>query len=151
MCIFTGDFQIKIDAKGRFVMPSAFLEQAESDGVRTFVIKKDIYEKCLILYTQSSWRERVEAVKARLNPFNRQHNSFLREFFKDTAEAVLDSNNRLLVPKRLADAVSLEKDIIVIGLGDKIELWSEQVFNDSRVSPQEFAAMAQELLGGDLN
>ncbi|MBQ3690543.1 MAG: hypothetical protein II937_11880 [Bacteroidales bacterium] len=151
MCIFTGDFQIKIDAKGRFVLPSAFLEQAESEGGRTFVIKKDIYEKCLILYTQSSWRERAEAVKARLNPFNRQHNSFLREFFKDTAEAALDSNNRLLVPKRLAEEVSLEKDIIVIGLGDKIELWSEEVFNNSRVSPQEFAAMAQELLGGDLN
>lgn len=147
MCIFTGDFQIKIDAKGRFVFPSAFLEQLEDSTLRTFVIKKDLYEKCLTVYTQSSWQDKVEGIKARLNPFNRQHNAFLREFFKDAAEVELDSSNRLLVPKRLAEETGLEKDICVIGLGDKIEVWAAQTFEDSRPSKEDFVALAQELLG----
>ncbi len=146
MCIFTGDFQIKIDPKGRFVFPSAFLGQLSEDDSKTFVVKKDLYEKCLTVYTQSSWRERVETIKSRLNPFNKVHNSFLREFFKDTAEVELDSSNRLLVPKRLAEDVGLEKDICVIGLGDKIEVWSTQAFEDSRPSKEDFANLAQELL-----
>ncbi|MBQ3655743.1 MAG: division/cell wall cluster transcriptional repressor MraZ [Bacteroidales bacterium] len=147
MCIFTGDFQIKIDQKGRFVFPSAFLEQLEDNTLRTFVVKRDLYEKCLTVYTQSGWREKVESIKARLNPFNRQHNSFLREFFKDTAEVELDSNNRLLVPKRLAEDLGLEKDLCVIGLGDRIEVWSTETFEASRPSKDDFAAMAQEFLG----
>ena len=82
MCIFTGDFQIKLDAKGRFQFPSAFMEQIGAGGsssARAFVLKKDLYEKCLTIYTLSSWQKRVDAVKAHLNPFNRQHNAFLRE------------------------------------------------------------------------
>lgn len=148
MCIFTGDFQIKIDPKGRFVFPSAFLDQMGGGASRVFVVKKDLYEKCLTLCTVDSWQARVEAIKSRLNPFNKQHNSFLREFFKDTAEVELDSSNRLLVPKRLAEEAGLEKDICVLGLGDKIEVWSADVFEKSRPSADEFAAMAQELLGG---
>ena len=147
MCVFTGDFQIKIDPKGRFTFPSAFLEQLKDKALRTFVVKKDLYEKCLTVYTRESWHVKVDAVKSRLNPFNRQHNAFLREFFKDTAEVELDSNNRLLVPKRLVDETGLLKDICVIGLGDKIEVWSADAFEKSRLSQESFAAMAEEFLG----
>ena len=98
MCVFTGDFQIKLDTKGRFLFPSAFVEQMGKDAVRTFVVKKDIFEKCLTIYTKESWQERVDVVKRKLNPFNRQHNIFLREFYKDTAEVTLDATNRFLVP-----------------------------------------------------
>ncbi len=147
MCVFTGDFQIKIDPKGRFVFPSVFLDQLGDKDMRTFVVKKDLYEKCLTVFTQSSWQARVETIKSRLNPFNKQHNSFLREFFKDTAEVELDSSNRLLVPKRLVEVTELTKDICVLGLGDKIEVWSAEIFNNSRPSAEDFASMAQQFLG----
>jgi len=150
MCIFTGDFQIKLDSKGRFQFPSAFVEQL-GDGAdasaRTFVIKKDLYEKCLTIYTLSSWQTRVDSVKAHLNPFNKQHNVFLREFFKDTAEAALDASNRLLVPKRLLAQAELKSDIFVLGLDDKIEVWDTDIYEASRPSAEDFAQMAQDFLG----
>ena len=148
MCVFTGDFQIKIDPKGRFVFPSAFLEQLKDKTLRTFVVKRDLYEKCLAVYTRESWQSKVEGIRERLNPFNRQHNCFLREFFKDTAEVELDASNRLLVPKRLAEQTGLSKDICVLGLGDKIEVWDAEVFEKSRLPQEDFAEMAQTLLGG---
>lgn len=150
MCIFTGDFQIKLDSKGRFQFPSAFMERigTESDSsARTFVLKRDIFEKCLTIYTMSSWQQRVEAVKSHLNPFNRQHNAFLREFFKDTAEVSLDASNRLLVPKRLLLEAELKSDICVLGLDDRIEVWDTDIYNASRPSADDFAQMAQDLLG----
>ena len=147
MCVFTGDFLIKLDAKGRFLFPSAFVEQMGSDGLRSFVVKKDIFEKCLTIYTSTSWQERVDVVKSRLNPFNRQHNVFLREFFKDTAEVTLDSTNRFQVPKRLLTDSGLKDDIIIIGLDDKIEVWDADTYNAARPSADDFASMAQEFLG----
>lgn len=150
MCIFTGDFQIKLDSKGRFQFPSAFAEQigaGQESSARTFVLKKDLYEKCLTIYTLSSWQQRVAAVKAHLNPFNRQHNAFLREFFKDTAEVELDASNRLLVPKRLLQQTELKTDIFVLGLDDKIEVWDTDIYNASRPSADDFAQMAADFLG----
>jgi MraZ protein len=147
MCVFIGDYQIKLDSKGRFLFPAAFVEQLGKEEAHTFVIKRDIYEKCLTIYTASSWQARVEAVKAHLNPFNRQHNVFLREFFKDTAEVGLDSSNRLLVPKRLLLQAELKSDIFVLGLDDKIEVWDTEIYNESRPDIGEYAKMAQDFLG----
>lgn len=151
MCIFTGDFSAKLDSKGRFQFPSAFMERIGTEGdssARTFVIKRDIYEKCLTIYTMSSWQSRVETVKSHLNPFNRQHNAFLREFFKDTAEVQLDASNRLLVPKRLLLQAELKSDICVLGLDDRIEVWDTDIYNQNRLSTDQFAQMAQDFLGG---
>lgn len=147
MCVFTGDFQIKLDTKGRFLFPSAFVEQMEKGGARTFVAKKDIFEKCLTIYTKESWQARADAVKMKLNPFNRQHNVFLREFYKDTAEVTLDATNRFLVPKRLLTDTGLKDDIFIIGLDDKIEVWDAETYNAARPSADEFAQMAQDFLG----
>ena len=146
MCIFTGDFQLKLDTKGRFLFPSAFVEQMGKDQLRSFVVKRDIFEKCLTIYTMSSWQERVEVVKSHLNPFNRQHNVFLREFFKDTAEVSLDSCNRFLVPKRLLTDIGLKDDVCVLGLDDKIEVWDAETYKAARPSADDFASMAQEFL-----
>ncbi len=148
MCNFTGDFQSKLDTKGRFLFPSAFVEQMGEGAVRTFVVKRDIFEKCLTIYTMESWQERVAVVKSRLNPFNRQHNIFLREFFKDTAEVSLDANNRFLLPKRLLADLEFKDDICVLGLDDKIEVWDAEVFKANRPSADDFAQMAQDFLGG---
>lgn len=147
MTVFTGDFDVKLDAKGRFLFPAALLQQAGEEGQTAFIIKKDIYEPCLTVFTKSEWERQVETVRKNLNPFNRQHNIFLREFFKDTAECALDSNNRMVIPKRLVQAVDLQSDICIIGLDTKIEIWSKEEYEKSHLTAEDFALLAEKILG----
>ena len=61
------------------------------------------------------WNRQLEKIRKRINPYNREHNMFLRNFFKGTAELSLDSNNRMLIPKRLLDIIGAERDVVLAG------------------------------------
>ncbi len=149
MSNFIGHTNVKLDAKGRFTFPSAFKKQLESTDSDVFIIKKDIYDQCLILYTKETWQQLVGNLQSKLNPYNRQHNMFLRKFFMDTAELTLDANNRLLLPKRLLELANIEKDLLLIGVGNKIELWNPQIFEANSLSDEEFTNLAETLLGNN--
>ena len=94
MITFIGDFQCKVDEKGRIVL-SAALKKAMADETR-FVVRKDLFEECLVLYPYSYWEEELLKLRKKLNPYNREHKSFLRDFFKSTVEVSLDANGSSL-------------------------------------------------------
>mgnify|MGYP002623443256 CR=1 FL=1 len=147
MSVFIGDFVVKIDQKGRFLFPSAMLNQLPDGNAQHFVVKKDIYEKCLTVFTMQEWEKQCEKIRKRLNPFNREHNIFLREFYKDTAETTLDSNNRMLIPKRLAQQVLLNNDILLLGLDNKIEIWCNEIYIKSKINVEDYKMLAEKILG----
>ncbi len=144
---FIGHITVKLDSKGRFTFPAAFKKQLEPDFDNEFIVKKDIYETCLILYTKQSWQQIVTQLQKKLNPYNRQHNMFLRKFFMETAQLSLDNNNRLLLPKQFLDLAQIDKEILLIGAGNKIELWNPQVFDQNIISDEQFTQIAQTILG----
>lgn len=72
---------------------------------------------------------------------------FLRKFFMETAQLSLDSNNRLLLPKQILDLAQIDKEILLIGAGNKIELWNPQIFNQNVISDEQFTQIAQTILG----
>lgn len=150
MTTFIGDIICKIDAKGRISFPSAFKKQINSSVKDTFIIKKDIFENCLILYTSEEWERQVNLIREKINPYKKDHNLFIRGFYKDTAEVVLDSNNRLLIPKRLIDMVGLDKDVYLVGLDSKIEIWSVEQYEKLNNNENDFAALAEKILGNDI-
>jgi MraZ protein len=86
-----------------------------------------------------------------MNTYNREHNMFLRNFFKGTAELSLDNSNRLLVPKRLMDLIGAERDVVLAGQDGRIEIWAESVYDKIDMEAGEFADLAEKLLGGSLN
>ena len=65
-------------------------------------------------------------IRKKMNPYNREHNMFLRNFFKGTAELSLDNNNRLLIPKRLMDLIGAERDVVLAGQDGRIEIWAAE-------------------------
>jgi len=144
---FIGHITAKLDAKNRFVFPSALKRQMPLAAEQSFVLKKDIYEPCLILYPRQTWDRIVEQLQQVLNPYNPQHNMFMRKFFSQTAELTLDANNRLLLPKRLTEQVGIDDTILLIGLGDKLEIWNPQQFEDSMIDDKQFMELAETLLG----
>jgi MraZ protein len=145
---FIGDYVCKIDEKGRLLLPAAFKKALSAEAHNTFVVKKDIYEPCLVLYPLNEWEKQVQLIRQRLNPYNREHNAFLRGFFKGTAEIELDVTNRLLIPKRLLEEVKIDREAILSGQDGKIEVWNKDAY-ESISHPDEFARLAEKIMGGD--
>ncbi|MDP4210449.1 MAG: division/cell wall cluster transcriptional repressor MraZ [Bacteroidota bacterium] len=153
MTIFIGDYTCKIDAKGRVMLPAAFKKQMPQAAQDRFVIKKDIYEKCLVLYPMDEWERQNQLIRQNINPYNKEHNRFLREFFKDTAEVETDSNNRFVIPSRLLNLVDIgkEKEVVLAGQLGKIEIWSKELYDKTSEEIADFGALADKILGGNIN
>ncbi len=111
MSSFIGDYICKVDSKGRLVMPSNFIKQVAPEALNQFVIKKDIYEECLVLIPKDEWQRMVAVLRAKLNPYNKSHKQFLRGFYADTAELSLDANNRITIPKNILGKIAVEKEL----------------------------------------
>jgi MraZ protein len=151
MATFIGDYTCKADVKGRIILPAAFKKQMPADAQDRFVVRKDIFENCLVLYPIEDWNAQLTRIRKKINPYNREHNMFLRNFFKGTAEVSLDNNNRLLIPKRLMDTIGAERDVVLAGQDGRIELWASEVYNKIDMPAGDFADLAEKLLGGFIN
>jgi len=147
MATFIGDYSCRLDAKGRVILPAAFKKQMPPAAEDRFVVRKDIFEGCLVLYPIDDWNRQLEKIRSRINPYNREHNIFLRNFFEGTAEVSLDSSNRLLIPKRLLDHAGIQKDVVLAGQDGRIEMWAEEVYARIDMPSDDFANLAEKLLG----
>ena len=153
MTIFIGDYTCKIDAKGRVMLSAAFKKQMPAAAQDKFVIKKDIYEKCLVLFPMDEWERQNQLIRQNINPYNKEHSQFLREFYKDTAEVELDANNRFLIPARLLSLADIdkEKEVVLAGQLGKIEVWAKDLYDKTSEGITNFGDLANKILGGNLN
>ena len=151
MSIFIGDYPCKVDVKGRIILPAAFKKQMPAGAEDRFVLRKDIFENCLILYSIEDWNNQLDRIRKRMNLYNREHNMFLRNFFKGTAEVSLDNNNRFLVPKRLMDLIGVSRDVVLAGQDGRIEIWAAEAYEKIGMPADDFADLAEKLLGGNSN
>ena len=149
MATFIGDYTCKVDVKGRIILPMAFKKQLPAEAQDHFVVRKDIFENCLVLYSIDDWNIQLKKIRKRINPYNREHNMFLRNFFKGTAELTLDNNNRILIPKRLLETISADRDVVLAGQDGRIEIWSADTYEKIDMSADDFANLAEKLMGGD--
>jgi MraZ protein len=151
MATFIGDYPCKVDVKGRIILPMAFKKQMPAAAQDHFVVRKDIFEDCLVLYAIDDWNKQLERIRKRINPYNREHNMFLRNFFKGTAELTLDNSNRLLIPKRLLETIGADRDVVLAGQDGRIEIWPASVYDSIEMPADEFANLAEKLMGGSVN
>jgi len=147
MITFIGDYTCKLDEKGRVSLPMAFIRQMGHAVQERFVIKKDIFEKCLVLYPMDEWEKQMRLLDNNLNPYNREHNKLLRGLLKDSAEVSLDGNNRVLLPKRLMESIGADKEIVMAGQPGKIEIWPRSTYETIDSGSDEFASLAEKIMG----
>ena len=76
---------------------------------------------------------------------------FLRNFFKGTAELSLDASNRFLIPKRLMDLIGAQRDVVLAGQDGRIEIWAADIYEKIDMAADDFANLAEKLMGGSLN
>ena len=145
MIDFLGEYEVTLDTKGRFLLPAAFKKQLE-EGAFQFVINRGI-EKCLTLYPLKSW-EPIVAKMSKLNDFDPKVREFRRVFLNGATQIELDSAGRLLLTKNLAEYAGLEKDIVLLSVGNKIEIWDKNKYKAlfENISPEDFSKLANDVM-----
>ncbi|MGI6113890.1 MAG: division/cell wall cluster transcriptional repressor MraZ [Mahellales bacterium] len=141
--MFIGEFQHTIDAKGRLIMPARFRD----DLGDTFVLTKGL-DNCLFVYPKTEWQVLQTKLKA-LPLTNKDARAFVRFFFSGATECETDKQGRILIPSNLRDHARLEKDVIVIGVSNRAEIWSKELWDTYNSNPNlsydEIAEKMEEL------
>ena len=144
---FLGEYEVTMDAKGRFLLPAAFKKQLAPEASNQFVINRGI-ETCLSLYPMQSWEPIFSQVSS-LNEFDPKVRQFRRYFLNGATNLELDSAGRLLIPKTLIDYAGLEKDIVLVSAVDKIEIWDKIKYTKffESFSPESYSELANMVMG----
>lgn len=119
-----GEYNHALDAKGRIIIPSRLREQL---GER-FVVSKGL-DGCLFAFPPEEWAKFENKLQA-LPLTNRDARKFSRYFLAGAAEVELDKQGRALLPATLREAAGLEKDVVLCGVGNRMEIWSKEAWND---------------------
>ena len=120
--MFMGEYNHTIDAKGRLIVPSKFRE-ALGD---TFVVTKGL-DGCLFVYDNEEWQAFEEKLRS-LPITNKEARQFARFFLAGAAEVEVDKQGRILVPNILREFAQISKDVVLIGVASRIEIWSRERF-----------------------
>ncbi len=145
----TGEYQCKVDAKGRVRVPSALIRQLGT-GNTHFTVNRG-FEKNLIMYPREVWIQKTNEIN-QLNIYNKKHRQAMRYFYRGATEIVLDSADRILLPKSLMDYAEIEAEIFLFAFNNQIEIWSKKNY-EAMISeePEEFSEIADQLFGDQSN
>lgn len=148
MSSFLGEYEVAVDAKGRFLLPSGFRKQMPKGGDEKFVVKRG-FENCLTLYPVATWNKLAEKI-GKLNDFNPKVREFKRLFLNGANIVEVDSAGRLLLPKPLQEYAGISKDIVFAAQGDKVELWDKDTYYKYMAQQSgNMSDLAAEVAGGD--
>lgn len=136
-----GEHKHNIDAKGRLIMPSKF----RSDLGEKFILTRGL-DGCLFGYPQESWIALEEKLK-QLPLAKKEARAFTRFFYSAAVECELDKQGRINIPQTLRDHAKLEKICYVIGVSERIEIWSDTSWNQvSQDAEEMFDSIAEEMI-----
>ena len=144
---FLGNIEAKTDAKGRAFLPSVFRKVLQASGEENLVLRRDVFQPCLVLYPESVWNERLDMLKQQLRQWKPVHRQMFRQFVSEAEVVTLDGNGRFLISKRLQRAAGISQDIQFIGMDDTIEIWSCDKIEETRLSNEDFSKALETILG----
>lgn len=144
--MFRGATKVTIDAKGRLAIPTRYRDRlaARSNGQLVVTVDRDY---CLLLYPYPDWEE-IERKLIRLPSLNKQARRLQRLMVGYATELELDGNGRILLSRELREFAGIERQAILIGQGNKFELWNDEIWNKKRdtwLSDEEDGNLSAEL------
>jgi len=141
--VFIGEYEHTVDAKGRVIMPAKLRE----DIGEKFILTKGL-DGCLFAYSQTEWTNFEEKLKT-LPLTNKNARDFVRFFLSGAIECEIDKQGRFLIPSNLRAYSKLDKDIVIIGVGTRIEVCNKEAWQQSgeNISADEIAENMDKLLG----
>ncbi|MFK8044068.1 MAG: division/cell wall cluster transcriptional repressor MraZ [Crocinitomicaceae bacterium] len=146
MAGLVGEYECKLDAKGRFLFPSGLRKQLSPEAKEVFMMNKG-FENCLTLYPQNEW-ERVSGRLSALNLFKPKNRMFYRLFHQGAKQLGLDNAGRILIPSDLMKRIGLSREVMLTAYNDRIEVWSkEEYLSIMGDNMADFADLADEVMG----
>lgn len=140
-----GEYECKVDSKGRFLFPSTLLSFFTEEEQKDFVINKGM-DSCLVLYPIQVWEKEIEKIYSK-NQFLEKNRAFARMFQSGAQPVHLDNQKRILIPKKLLETAEIQNDIVLIGAYDRIEIWSKEKFESwLNTHQQEFTNLSEEVM-----
>lgn len=145
MTFFTSEYEIKLDAKGRLVLPARIKAQLPDEDSQELVIRKG-FEQNLIIYPMVEFKK-VFAKISGLSEFNEEYRSLQRNFFAGIATVEMDNNGRILLPKNMLTYAQLDKDLMLVGMGNRVEVWNPTHYEKHLIQdPSELSKLAEKHL-----
>ncbi|MBQ3632493.1 MAG: cell division/cell wall cluster transcriptional repressor MraZ [Prevotella sp.] len=145
---FLGNIEAKTDAKGRVFLPSTFRKVLQASGEELLVMRKDIHQKCLVLYPESVWNKRVDALRASISEWDDEGMMVLRQYMQDAEVIILDGNGRFLIKSEFLAAAEIDHAVRFIGMTDFIEIWAADKAEQPFMSQAEFSSKLKALMTG---
>jgi MraZ protein len=146
MSYLTGEFDCKLDAKGRMMIPAGLkkqLPEADSEGL---VINRGL-EKYLVIYTKKEWDKKLDEL-SKLNEYDRKSLQFIRYFTAGATNLVPDAAGRVNLPKNLLDHAGITGDVVLTCMLNKVEVWDKKAHQEMiNNEPENFAELAEEVMG----
>ncbi|SHK84510.1 division/cell wall cluster transcriptional repressor MraZ [Hymenobacter psychrotolerans] len=145
MNLLSGEYECKLDPKGRLVLPAKVKGSLPQASAGQLVLVRG-FEPCLVLYPLEAWRVIHDKVMA-LDEFNEEYRQFQRNFFRGMTEVELDSIGRFMLPGSMRRYAGLEKEAIIVGLGNRCEIWDTARYDEYLIKDQQsFSKLAQKFL-----
>jgi MraZ protein len=145
MTFFTSEYESKLDAKGRLVLPARIKTQLPEGESQELVIRRG-FEPCLIVYPMAEFKKVFSKISG-LNEFNEEYRKLQRNFLSGVVTVELDGNGRFLIPKNMLVYAQIDKEAILVGTGNKVEVWNPSVYEKHLIQdPGELSKLAEKYL-----
>lgn len=143
--MFYGEYQHGLDNKGRIILPSKFRDICREQGIEKFFLTRGL-DKCIFMFTEDEWRNQEQKFK-NMSFTKQETRSFNRMFFSGAVDAVPDKQGRFMVPTYLKEYANISRDVVLIGVSNRIEIWDKQLWKDFYVSSNgSFEKIAENMM-----
>lgn len=142
-----GEYDCKVDAKGRFMFPVALRKQLAEAFDKGFVINRNLHQKSLVLYPIDEWNK-LNKKLGKLNRLIKDNDVFVRKVTGGATCVDSDNTGRVLLPKSLTDYADIRSDIKILGSNNVIEIWSKKGYDDFLNQDINLEALAEKVMGG---
>lgn len=142
-----GEFECKVDAKGRFMFPIALKKQLAEAFEKGFVINRSLYQKCLSLYPMHEWEKQNKRL-GKLNRLKKDVDVFIRRVTGGATFCEADSTGRINLPKSLTEYAGIKSDIKVLGSNNIIEIWDKKLYETFLSQDIDIAKLADDVFDG---
>lgn len=149
MTVFLGNIEAKTDTKGRIFIPALFRRQLQATSEDKLVMRKDVFQECLVLYPESVWDEELNELRSKLNKWNANHQNVFRQFVSDVEIISIDGNGRILIPKRYLQIAGILGEVRFIGVDNKIEIWAKEKTEQPFMQAEAFGKALEEIMNNE--
>lgn len=143
--MFYGEYSHSIDRKGRLILPSRFREISRENNIEHFFLTRGL-DKCIFMFSEYEWAAQEQKFKSM--PFTKKESrSFNRMFFAGAMDVAPDRQGRFIIPAYLKEFSGINKDVMVVGVSSRIELWDKKTWTDFYATTRDsFEQIAENIL-----